>query len=52
MPKTKDCRLRADELLKQAVKEKRSIMRETLEALAEEVEKYKKKHHKLVIEKV
>ena len=42
--KKKECRKRTDNLLNDAVKSKRSIMRETLDALKEEVEKYKLKN--------
>jgi hypothetical protein len=39
----KECRTRTDILLMEALKKKREVMRETLEALAEEVEKFKNK---------
>ncbi len=38
----KDCRTRTDALLMEALKQKRQIMKETLEALTEEVSKFKK----------
>lgn len=38
----KDCRKRTDILLMEALKKKREVMRETLEVLNEEVEKFKK----------
>ena len=39
--KPKQCRKRTDKLLSDAVNDKRNIMRETLDALSEEVKKIK-----------
>ena len=43
----KDCRTRTDILLMEAYKKKREVMRETLENLTIEVEKFTKKNKKL-----